>query len=772
MSLTQVTGPYPIFTDLDGSPLDDGYLYIGDQNDDPEINPIQVFWDSALTIPATQPIRTNSGYAWRNGTPGLLYTAGAFSITIRNKRNEFVLYSPVGYGFDPAAVSGAVVQNDFTGDGVRVAFTLSSTPSTKLATSVFINGVYQEKDSYSVSGNTLTFTVAPPLSSSIEVMTNETGVIGSTNASLVSYTAGFAGAVAQTVQTKLEQYVSVKDFGAVGDGVADDTAEIQAALDYAATANASVTFPRGTYLHSSRLIVKNGVRGLRGEGGVIKAAANTCGILLAGIQSGQAANVTNCDITDLLIDGGNYSFTAIEGQNVQLSNVTGNRIYNITDGYGILFRSYLAGGRLTLFVNISNNQVSLTTSYYGDAVSGIALDVLNAELNVAPYANETAYWQGTFTAAVPTYYADLCVVSDNLISGGYYGVSLSGAARTTITGNAVQLNTRNISVQNGSSRNVIANNDLSQSASSGIHMASGSSFNVVTGNKIANTSNGGEALIQAYLGCTDNVISSNQITAGGSTGNEYFIYIGPKCDRCVVDGNQCFGNAERGGILVESDWNDAVTNTYSYAYGKTLPGEWSNAALTNVVVRGNLINLTFSRPALMLFAIQGVTNSCNLTGCVADGNTVPTIPFYQFEIFEFGTAQVSTTQLIGNAFNNSATSTQFILPRGWAHFTNRANNQNLDTKIPQFTNADTSPSVAFGSSLFSFNNAAPTSVTYFDDAIDGVEISVRLDSNTTLVNNSSLMRLKGGVNAVGTSVNDIVTLRRTANIWFEVSRSF
>ena len=251
MALTQVTGPYPIFTDLDGTPLDDGYLYIGEINEDPQTNPIQVYWDSALTIVETQPIRTSNGYAYRNGSPALLYTAGEFSITIRNKRQEFVLYSPLGYGFDPAAVSGSVVKNDFVGNGSTVNFTLSATPSTVLATNVFINGVYQEKDSYSLLGNVVTFSIAPPLNSSIEIMTNETGVINSGNANNISYTASLAGAAAQTVQTKLEQYVSVKDFGAVGNGVADDTAEIQAALT--ATANGSLYFPEGNYLVTSAL---------------------------------------------------------------------------------------------------------------------------------------------------------------------------------------------------------------------------------------------------------------------------------------------------------------------------------------------------------------------------------------------------------------------------------------------------------------------------------------------------------------------------------------
>jgi hypothetical protein len=61
------------------------------------------------------------------------------------------------------------IQN-FTGDGTTVAFTLSSAPINENSTFVYINGVYQNKNTYSVSSTTLTFSEAPPLTSKIEVM--------------------------------------------------------------------------------------------------------------------------------------------------------------------------------------------------------------------------------------------------------------------------------------------------------------------------------------------------------------------------------------------------------------------------------------------------------------------------------------------------------------------------------------------------------------------------------------------------------------------------
>jgi hypothetical protein len=63
------------------------------------------------------------------------------------------------------------VQN-FTGTGSQTAFTLSAASFGENYTFVYINGVYQNKNTYTVSSTTLTFSEAPPLTSLIEVMFN------------------------------------------------------------------------------------------------------------------------------------------------------------------------------------------------------------------------------------------------------------------------------------------------------------------------------------------------------------------------------------------------------------------------------------------------------------------------------------------------------------------------------------------------------------------------------------------------------------------------
>jgi hypothetical protein len=75
---------------------------------------------------------------------------------------------------------------NFTGDGATVNFTLGMEPGGENNTQIYIDGVYQQKDGYNVSGAVVQFSVAPPNLSTIEVMVIEVLPVGATTAGQVS----------------------------------------------------------------------------------------------------------------------------------------------------------------------------------------------------------------------------------------------------------------------------------------------------------------------------------------------------------------------------------------------------------------------------------------------------------------------------------------------------------------------------------------------------------------------------------------------------------
>lgn len=248
MPLTQLAPPYPIFTDRNGDPLDAGYLYFGTAGLNPETNPIQVYYDINLTQPAAQPLRTSNGYVMRNGSPALVYANAQFSVTVRDKASQLVIYSPVGFGVIPASASpggSSLGYDDFVGDGVTTTYTISSTVLSSSAVDVFIDGVYQSKDNYTASATTVTFSTAPPLLSAIEIVAYGVNNVGSINAVNTIFNAAISGSVTRTAQAKMTEIPSVKDFGASGDGVTNDASAFTAA--WAATAPQAVYVPAGSY---------------------------------------------------------------------------------------------------------------------------------------------------------------------------------------------------------------------------------------------------------------------------------------------------------------------------------------------------------------------------------------------------------------------------------------------------------------------------------------------------------------------------------------------
>jgi len=129
---------------------------------------------------------------------------------------------------------------------------------------------------------------------------------GPNGSSLVGFIQAGTGAVATTVQTKLRETVSVKDFGAVGDGVANDTVAINLALNSGAK---TVVMPKGEYLVSSSIIVPSNTW-LKGDGVsavTIKPFASTYAfVFIQNYEASQALGSTldeNIRISDLTIDG-------------------------------------------------------------------------------------------------------------------------------------------------------------------------------------------------------------------------------------------------------------------------------------------------------------------------------------------------------------------------------------------------------------------------------------------------------------------------------------
>jgi hypothetical protein len=134
----------------------------------------------------------------------------------------------------------------------------------------------------------------------------------------VRFTQSGTGAVQRTVESKLQDVVSVKDFGAVGDGVTDDTVAIQAAVAYTESLidGGVVYFPVGHYIVSSGTIThdRSGVNYARGRvsfkgadqnGSKItySGPGNSCFYIANAHSGGIESNASYSTISDLTIIG-------------------------------------------------------------------------------------------------------------------------------------------------------------------------------------------------------------------------------------------------------------------------------------------------------------------------------------------------------------------------------------------------------------------------------------------------------------------------------------
>lgn len=199
-------------------------------------------------------------------------------------------------------------------------------------------GVAAYKFKLTTSTDVEVWTVDDVVSANIQALADLSEAGGS---ALVGFLQAGTGAVTRTVQSKLRDVVSVKDFGAVGDGVADDTAAIQLAFNSGKT---EIYFPEGTYLFSN-LTIPNSSLTLYGAGywGSRLKCSNpsntTYGIASSNYVNNGTSGNAPITIRNLVIDGNNLVTypLVIYGYYSELNSA---RVVNAkTGGYALLFTS-------------------------------------------------------------------------------------------------------------------------------------------------------------------------------------------------------------------------------------------------------------------------------------------------------------------------------------------------------------------------------------------------------------------------------------------------
>ena len=159
--LSPVGGVAAQFFTNNGVPLSGGKLYS---------------YAAGTTTPKTS--YTSSSGATAHTNPIILDSAGRVpggEIWLSAPPYKFVLNTSTDVliaTYDNVVGIGAASYqvDNFTGTGSQTVFTLSAASLGENFTFVYINGVYQNKNTYSVSGVSVIFSQAPPITSTIEVM--------------------------------------------------------------------------------------------------------------------------------------------------------------------------------------------------------------------------------------------------------------------------------------------------------------------------------------------------------------------------------------------------------------------------------------------------------------------------------------------------------------------------------------------------------------------------------------------------------------------------
>lgn len=519
------------------------------------------------------------------------------------------------------------------------------------------------------------------------------------------------------------QGVTPEQFGALGNGAADDTAAFQAAIDALDDGGILQGTPGHIYKIGAAGVLISARTGLRlmGNGATIRAGA-VATLAPSGLGSTLVALVsaTDCVVQDWIFDGETRA-TNLLG----LKTSTGCTVRDNTFRDGGLFGSVFAIG------NTHNTYLHNRIEGGAGTARGVWIGNYGAsELETAPLIAGNLIADAPATGIVCAADGGQCV--QNTVTGtAGSGIIFGGAnsrhasdlviAQNVCTGNAfhgIQCDVSYASSADQPIGVVVQGNLCAENTLSGIYAVNLRSAIVSDNVCLDNGVSGISAQFVTGLTIAGNRCEDTR--AGGSRTQSHGIYLDAADARehahILITGNACRNHLQRGISVSTVTGSDAIANL-------------------SVSQNHCLSNSTYG--IFVTEAAAGTITNMALVGNVCIGNT---------------TADLRTEPLDMAVGANS-----YRTQVGYQYWS--------------FTDADTTPSVRGGRPQFRSAQTGATTITAFDDGVEGQAIEIWATNGNTTIQHGGTIVLKGAANAA-MSADSFIRLRKINTVWFETGRSF
>jgi hypothetical protein len=309
-----------------------------------------VAWSNPIILDAAGRV-SGSGEIWL--TDGVQY-----KFILRDSNDVLIATYDNINGINSNFVAFTNQQEIQTATAGQTVFNLNTTqysPGTN-SLSVFVDGVNQygpgaQYAYFETDSNTVTFVNGLHVGALVKFTTSQINSSGAGDASQISYTAPYLNSITTNVEFKLAQTVSVKDFGAVGDGVADDTTAIQNAVDAVISVGGGTLYFPSTdnfYKVTSSVVIDY-------SGSFY--ATNTHNKKIHIVGDGSAS-------TNIIATSGNYALISLIG------NSTNNTVYFKLEGLRLTSTSLTASS-----IGVSFNKAAFVV------IDDIVIDTFNVGIN-------------------------------------------------------------------------------------------------------------------------------------------------------------------------------------------------------------------------------------------------------------------------------------------------------------------------------------------------------------------------------------------------------